>query len=438
MIRLLNINALISSITMCVKKYLVICFLAILSNTDAQSVWSIQQSPTINDFTSIFFINDSTGWITGYNGTILKTTNRGQVWEIQNSGTSKHLSDVFFINDSVGWIVGQAYGGYLNRGIILHTENAGTSWQIQIDDGINNLGSVYFVNDSTGWAVGDNGTIEFTENRGINWAKQESGTDDRLTQVQFISPQKGWISVDYSTQGYYEVKFLKTYNAGITWIPLVDPSQFSVSGGFHFSDSLNGFATGFGNYATSKVILKTTDGGYNWNLLGCNSSIMNGIFSTSENFGWAVGGIQGGQGYVYNTIDGNLWSEQSSPSIPTLNDILFINDSTGWAIGDYGTIIYTDRGNIYTQVPEDNFISKNYNCYPNPSDGFLNLNFESLYNLSKIEIYSCLGVLLFKDEIKESPGQTKKSYDLKYLDNGIYFIRLYESNRQKIIKWIKM
>lgn len=419
------------------KICLIIAFLLILNNTNSQSVWGIQQSPTFNDLTSIYFVNDSTGWITGYNGTIIKTKNRGLNWEIQNSGTSKHLSDVFFINDSVGWIVGQAYGASLNKGIILYTENAGFIWQIQIDNGINNLRSVYFVNDSTGWAVGYDGTIKYTENRGSTWSDQESGTDELLTQVQFISPQKGWISVYYMTQGAYALKLLKTYNAGVTWIEIVDLLSYSIHEGFYFSDSLNGYATGFGSYLTDKVILKTTDGGYNWQSYNCECKRMNGIFSTYADFAWAVGGSYGGNGYVYNTIDGKLWSEQTSPTVSKLNDLYFINDSTGWAIGDYGTIIYTEQGNIYTKVPYVNVKSEYYNCYPNPSDRFLSINIEFPVNLSKIEIYSCSGEVILIDYLKLNSNNTKKLYDLKYLKNGLYIIKLYESKRQKTLKWIK-
>jgi photosystem II stability/assembly factor-like uncharacterized protein len=50
--------------------------LCLVSNTFAQS-WVTQTSGTTNTLRDIFFIDGSTGWAVGENGTVLKTTNGG-------------------------------------------------------------------------------------------------------------------------------------------------------------------------------------------------------------------------------------------------------------------------------------------------------------------------------------------------------------------------
>lgn len=403
---------------------------------NSQTIWVNQQSSTDVNLTSIFFVNDSAGWITGYDGTILKTSNGGAVWQEQISGTLKHLSDVFFINDSTGWIVGQA-SGYQNKGIILSTSDGGTNWHIQIDDGISNLKSVFFINDSTGWAVGVSGAIKHTEDGGINWSDQQSGTDRLLTQVQFISSQIGWVSVLY-LDGEYYANILKTYNAGETWISLLDPMiPYSIHQGFHFSDSLNGFATGFGAYLTSQVILRTTDGGYTWSSQSCESNMMYGIFSTTEDNGWAVGKLNSGNGCVFSTTNGQYWGQQACPSVPKLNDLHFVNDSIGWAIGNSGTIIYTDRGNIYTSIANVKHDNNKISCYPNPSHRYLKIRTKDQIELEKVEIFSNMGELAFIDENLVNQYETNYSYDLHNLRNGLYFIRIHSNNMVKTLKWIK-
>lgn len=420
------------------KNILIISILIFLAYNRAfpQSIWNIQQSPTSNDLTSIYFINDSTGWITGYNGTILKTINSGVDWEIQNSGTSKHLSDVFFATENKGWIVGQAYGGSMNNGIVLSTTDGGSNWEIQIDGGLSNLRSVFFINDTVGWAVGADGTIKNTQNSGITWFDQNSGTNRLLTKVQFITQEIGWISVHYLNLSY-AVYILKTYNGGQTWDSIFNPLPFSIHEGFHFSDSLHGFATGFGSHVTEKVILKTTDGGYNWQMNGCDSKRMNGIFSTSSNLGWAVGGLFNGYGYVYNTVDGILWSEQTTPTVSKLNELHFINDSIGWAIGDNGTIIHTNQGNIYTNIFRRDRNKNSLYCYPNPSQGLLTVSIELPEKFLRVEIYTYLGELILVDEINTNLINASLTYDLGYLKSGLYIVKLYGSNLINVVKWIK-
>ena len=58
--------------------------------------WDIQPSGTTSDLNSIYFTDANTGYIVGYNGTILKTNNSGTTWNAQTSGTTNELVSVFF------------------------------------------------------------------------------------------------------------------------------------------------------------------------------------------------------------------------------------------------------------------------------------------------------------------------------------------------------
>lgn len=49
--------------------------------------WFNQTSSVSEILMSVNFVNNTTGWIVGYNGVILKTTNGGLNWNNQVSGT---------------------------------------------------------------------------------------------------------------------------------------------------------------------------------------------------------------------------------------------------------------------------------------------------------------------------------------------------------------
>ena len=66
------------------------------SFVQSQTGWVQQTSGTSSQLWSVFFVNSSTGWATGFNGTILNTVNGGTNWTPHSSGTTEHLFSVYF------------------------------------------------------------------------------------------------------------------------------------------------------------------------------------------------------------------------------------------------------------------------------------------------------------------------------------------------------
>ncbi len=90
----------------------------VLKTTNAGLNWSpVLSTGTYN---SIHFVNNNTGYLSGYNGLLLKTTNGGQNWLLQNSGTNETLYDIIFLNENTGFTLG--FGGK-----IIKTTNGGTT-----------------------------------------------------------------------------------------------------------------------------------------------------------------------------------------------------------------------------------------------------------------------------------------------------------------------
>ncbi len=116
---------------------------------------------------SIYFINDSCGYICGNGNFIWHTTDGAKSWIKDDiPEINKCLYDIFFINENIGWAVGSG-------GDILHWN--GSEWKKQISPANADLHSVFFLTDQTGWAVGGNGIILNTTDGGKNWNRQASG-----------------------------------------------------------------------------------------------------------------------------------------------------------------------------------------------------------------------------------------------------------------------
>ncbi len=111
-----------------------------------------------DDYMSIFFVNNSTGYVCSYSGKIFKTTDAGDNWFFIDS-LRQGLNSIFFINPNTGFT---CPGGYN----ILKTTDGGFNW---IQHSISNLyhfNSVYFINNYTGFIAGDDGMIMKTTNGG--------------------------------------------------------------------------------------------------------------------------------------------------------------------------------------------------------------------------------------------------------------------------------
>lgn len=140
-------------------KYLFLSLLIFLPVNNSFSQWTRMTSNTTSRLNSVYFINDNTGWICGFE-TVLKTTDGGNSWA--SSFLNGSHRSVTFINSTTGWICGES-------GRLYKTVNAGNNWDL-VNANVNvYLNQITFVNENTGFIVGNAGTILKTTDAGINW-----------------------------------------------------------------------------------------------------------------------------------------------------------------------------------------------------------------------------------------------------------------------------
>jgi photosystem II stability/assembly factor-like uncharacterized protein len=152
-------------------------------------------------YDDIFFTNASTGFTVGLSaGNILKTTNGGTNWNIISTGATNSLSSVYFVNDLTGFISGGS--------VILKSTNAGENWSACFSyTGV--ISSLFFTDSQTGYATSKfTSSFYRTTNAGISWTSHHTGTTRNLEDIFFTNSSTGWIVANGGT-------ILKTTNSGL-------------------------------------------------------------------------------------------------------------------------------------------------------------------------------------------------------------------------------
>ncbi len=178
---------------------------------------------------------------------------------------------------------------------------------------MDNLYDIVFVDENNGWAAGYYGTIFHTNDGGKSWQVQESHTDYILTAISFIGNKVGWIVGREGT-------ILHTEDGGSNWMRQeIEADNYWLD--ISFVNELQGWVTG--DYG---AIFHTGDGGKSWTRqLSYQKSveIPEDIFSPGE---WQT------------------MARGAKPQDVTMFGIDFIDESRGWAVGEFSTLFYTEDG----------------------------------------------------------------------------------------------
>ncbi len=138
-----------------------------------------------------------------------------------------------------------------------------------------------------------------------------------------------------------------------------------------------------------------------------------------------------------------VWVEsswQSSIAEGSHNDIISFSFTKG-ATTDHQTYTGDNYFNtiVLDWVPSTSGINNptlvsNINVYPNPSNGFLNIDLSQIPANSKIQIHSIVGKKLFEENVVQSNGI--KTIDMNNFENGVYILNVQYNNQNKAFKII--
>lgn len=146
--------------------------------------------------------------------------------------------------------------------------------------------------------------------------------------------------------------------------------------------------------------------------------------------GWAVGEI----GTILKTTNGGqTWQTQTSSTTNDLHCFHFSNAQNGWAVGRGGTILHTSTGGV-TPIHKTLVSEPSLSIYPNPASQYIHLNTQS--PVKGIEMFDMQGNLLLPFG-KVGMGLEDRGLDISSLKPGIYWLRVQTAegiSTQKVVK----
>jgi photosystem II stability/assembly factor-like uncharacterized protein len=391
----------------------------------AQNGWQQLSSFTTTNLSHAYFVNANTGIITAYSPVIYRSTNGGSTWsQFVYSNTNVWFWGIEFINESTGWVIGYNLNSPYNNAI-LKTTNSGINWTEQFT-GTGQMREVFFINSSTGFVSGE--LFYKTTNAGINWIAANPPGYVTGLGLFFWDQNTGWIGGGSSTVN----TIISTTNGGTSW-----SSQLPISGHLYdilFFTAQSGFAAG------PNGIIRTSNGGINW--ASSYYTTYGGSLSFPNNqTGWATVLVSNPTaGKLIKTTDaGMTWVIQSLNDPRIFGRVFMLNVNTGWVVGDEGVIYKTTNGGelgiqpVSSEIPDEYSLAQNY---PNPFNPSTKIKFDiPLLRgvdaegrrgvLVELIIYDILGreiAKLVNEKLK--PGVYEVEFDGTNYPSGVYFYKL--------------
>jgi photosystem II stability/assembly factor-like uncharacterized protein len=340
---------------------------------------------------TIDFANENIGWIAGDKGTLVKTTDGGENWNDISINENFHIGTIDFFNESFG--LAFVKNSDLNwEGEVWKTSDGGANWIQQFSN--LEFSSLYILNENNVYAIGGD-TIFKTTNGGTDWIDVSPNLPDRnYNSVWFQDSQTGVVVGSYNDGTADRGIVLKTSNGGNNWIETI-VYEFNSIYDLQFFDNTNGYfrayldTTNFicktedmlaswiiktqhpysitsyqyldndnayaimGDSITGNNIMKSVDGGINWNnlnpLLLPPSGSYN-VFGLREiYFLNMTEGFLIGNGCFYKSIDGGQTWKILSTFYPFM-DASFFNNDRGLIIGGWMGSHGGMRGNIFSLI----------------------------------------------------------------------------------------
>ncbi|MFO0801513.1 MAG: YCF48-related protein [Gemmataceae bacterium] len=290
---------------------------------------------------AIQFIDKDEGWAAGDDGVIWHSIDGGKTWERQKSGTRASLRSIHFQTPYAGWVVGRldTPNNGPSVGVMLKTADGGLTWEEVGTNVLPGLHFVRFIDEKNGFVCGD-GSDSFP---GGMFSTADGG---RTWKPVAASRVPGWRAADFNSTGLHGILAGAWGKLGTLTVNGFKESELDpLSGRTVHAVKLGktSFAVGDGG-----LVLASADQGVKWGFanLGLSpATLANCDFKCVEAKGsrvWVAG--RPGSVVLHSADDGKTWQVQKTNLGCPANAIHFLDENTGWLVGELGTISATTDG----------------------------------------------------------------------------------------------
>lgn len=268
---------------------------------------------------------------------------------------------------------------------------------------------------------------------GITWDSVTANYYNyEFTHMEFINADTGFISMDYG--------LMRTFDGGDSLEEVTIPNLTGVTDIIFIDNSTGFIATRFmvssGNY--KYTILRTEDFGDNWvevysdqmsNVTGLNHRVINDIYFVDNNIGYAVGG----DGTFLKTIDSGLnWTSSNINAVDDLSTVHFINEDVGYTNMNRGISKTIDGGLTW----EAQTLSDSSNIFQiifaNDSVGYA-IGDSGVYKIIESSIIDNISSDLSPSLISIYPNPSNGVFNLQFSDK-INRIKVFDTYGREIMK----
>ncbi len=308
----------------------------------------------------------------------LHKTTEAQSWNrikpfIEGGDSLADMSSGIFINRNVGWFypsgsqnIYQTLDGGYKWNVLTHIS---TGWPLHLYA----LDSLHvwtlILKPSQRFLEPHTYYVFHTSDGGVNWDSSFiAQTSQEFAKLLFFDSHEG---LAFNNHPWL------TKDSCRTWTILDSTTNLPAITDVEFINRKTGWVVGDGNpFVTDRgFIAHTTDGGYNWtyqanSISGPYPPLLYSVTFIDDSTGFAIGNNMNFiDGFVLSTTDGgNNWKKIRLTATGKLNDIKFIDRKNGWISGEIGRIWNTTDGGENWNFEEIGVITKLGNIVPLKND----------------------------------------------------------------------
>jgi len=389
-----------------INAFIVVITLILSSELNAQ--WTGQEVNATYHLYAIDAVTDNVVFTGGYGGSILKSVDGGDSWTNLSLTTTNWVTAIEFFDENNGWVTTET-SNLSNSGGIQKTTDGGLTWTTSQNS--RDYLSMDWVTNGIGYVGAWDGFMEKTTDGGITWEVLSLPTGNAIIDIQFLDQNHG-----FATTNNYEL--LRTSDGGLNW------ELFFHNGieRIHFRNAMSGYCVDYDGR-----IGRTTDGGTTFAYWQSPFDFkINDIYFVNDLIGYAVGGLDCSSGdciqspILLTTADGGItWTNNSHPYVGqpigffqvdvTPNGTPFISGSN--------KIVLRNEGLAGLENKPLNTLS----VFPNPVTDMIQIELPT--NAKKWVIWNSIGMI-----VKESvlSGGSMTSINMTDFQAGMYSIGLFD------------